>query len=92
MSCISHCGSEISEERCLISSDDGSVSFVVRGNGRTAYVERVQPLVGIGRLSHIMRFQNMAAFDKAYETDNMRFKYPLVYWRLRRAVGQVLEA
>ena len=72
-----------------IASDDGVVSFVVRRSGTAAYVERLQPLAGIGKLSHAMQFEDVDAFDLAYGTDQMRYTYPLVYWRLRQAVAAV---
>lgn len=71
-----------------IVSDDGVLSFVVRRAGSGAYVERVQPLAGIGQLSHLMRFDDLQSFLTAYETDAMRFTYPIVYSRLRRAVEE----
>ena len=74
-----------------ISAVDGVVSFVVRRSGMAAYVERLQPLAGMGKLSHVMRFEDLDAFDRAYETDQMRYTYPLVYWRLRQAVAEVLQ-
>ena len=73
-----------------VSSTDGALQFVVRRSGAAVFVERVQPLVGIGRLSHMVRLADVAAFDRAYETDEMRFKYPLVYWQVRRAVEEAL--
>lgn len=79
-------------EPAAITSEDGALSFIVRQCPDAVYVERVQPLSGIGQLSHIMRFPDVAAFDRAHETDTMRFKYPLLYWRLRRAVEQALQS
>ena len=88
---VSQITSEASDHGHLISTDDRSLLFIVRRSEKAAYVERAQPLTGIGRLSHIMRFDNLSSFDEAYETDNLRFMYPLVYWQLRRVVEKVLE-
>jgi len=38
-----------------------------------------------------MRFNDLDAFDRAYEADPMRFTYPLVYSRLRLVVEEVLQ-
>ena len=73
-----------------IVSDDGALLFVVRRAEDGVYVERVQPLAGIGQLSHIMRFDDVQSFLTAYETDATRFSYPIVYSRLRRAVEESL--
>ena len=74
-----------------IVADDGSLSFEVRRSGTSVYVERLQPLAGMGKLSHVMRFDDLGAYDRAYEADPMRFTYPLVYWRLRQVVVEVLQ-
>ena len=74
-----------------IVADDDSLSFKVQRSGTSVYVERRQPLAGIGKLSHVMRFDDMDAFDRAYEADPMRFTYPHVYWRLRQVVEKVLQ-
>lgn len=75
----------------LISSDNGALAFDVRRAGGGVHVERIQSLGGIGKLSHIMRFDDVEAFDAAYEADDMKFTYPLVYWRLRHAVEGLLD-
>lgn len=82
--------SDSADRPAPISSEDGALSFVIRRTGGAVYVERIQPLRGIGELSHLMRFEDLASFVAAYETDHMRFTYPLVYWRLRRAVERSL--
>ena len=76
-------------ERSL-SSDDGLLTFIVRRSGRRVYVERIQPLGGIGRVLHSMLLDDIDAFDRAHETDDMRFTYPHLYWRVRRAVQELL--
>lgn len=86
---LSRSTSETCEQR-VISSEDGCLSFVLQRGDDAVYVERVQPLAGIGKLSHIMRFGDMASFDRAHETDAMRFKYPLAFVRLRQAVEEGL--
>ncbi len=73
-----------------IVSADGALAFVVQRAKGGVYVERVQPLAGIGQLSHIMRFDDLQSFLSAYESDDMRFSYPIVYGRLRRAVEKSL--
>lgn len=74
-----------------ISSDDGAIVFVVSAGAGIAYVDRIEPLKGIGRLSHLVRFEDMTSFERAYEADPMRHTYPLVYWRLRQAVEGILK-
>jgi hypothetical protein len=74
-----------------ISSADGRLQFVVRRDGSAVYVDRIQPLTGIGRLSHIVRLKDLRSFDLSYETDEMRFQYPLIYWRLRQVVEEALK-
>lgn len=74
-----------------ISSDDGAISFLIWRGVNAAYVERHQPLAGIGKLSHVMCFDALEAFDRAYDADQMRYKYPLLYSQLRRAVAEVLQ-
>ena len=74
-----------------IVADGGSLSFQVRRSGTSVYVERLQPLAGMGKLSHVMRFDDLGAYDRAYEADPMRFSYPLVYWRLRQVMVEVLQ-
>ncbi len=76
----------------LLSSDDGALSFIVRRGGRAAYVERLQPLAGRGKLSHLMRFDDLEAFDRTHAVDQMRYTYPLLYSRLRQVVAEVLQA
>jgi hypothetical protein len=73
-----------------VKSDDGMLQFVVRPVGRSVYVERVQALEGIGRLSHIMRFDDASSFRKACDADDMRFAYPLVFSRLTQLVENSL--
>lgn len=82
---------EAGDQSWSIVADDGSLSFEVRRCRTSVYVERLQPLAGMGKLSHVMRFGDLGAFDRAYEADRMRFKYPLVYWRLRQVVEEVLQ-
>jgi hypothetical protein len=84
--------SDAAEAERSISSDDGLLTFVIRRSGRRAYVERIQPLCGIGRVLHSMLLDDIDAFDRAHETDDMRFTYPHLYWRVRRAVQEVLES
>jgi hypothetical protein len=36
-----------------------------------------------------MRFDDLESFLRAYEADELRFIYPLVYWRLRQAMEEV---
>jgi hypothetical protein len=36
-----------------------------------------------------MRFDDLESFRRAYEADELRFIYPLVYWRLRQAMKKV---
>ena len=79
------------DQEAPIVSDDGAITFVVTPAEASVYVERIQPLTGIGRLSHLMRFEDMRAFDRSYEADPLRHVYPLVYWRLRHAVAKLLE-
>ena len=74
-----------------INSDDGALAFLVRRDGRGAYVERVQHLSEIKMVSHIMRFDDLESFVRVYETDDLRFTYPLVYWRLRQVVEEIFE-
>jgi len=74
-----------------ISSADGRLKFIVRRDGTAVYVDRVQPLAGIGRLSHMVRIRDLRTLDLAYETDEMRFQYPLIYWRLRQVVEEALK-
>ena len=74
-----------------IVAEDDSLSFKVQRSGNSVYVERRQALSGIGKLSHVMRFDELDAFDRAYEADPMRFTYPHVYWRLRQVVVEVLQ-
>ena len=73
-----------------IASADGAVVFVVRAADSGVYVERIEPLQGIGRLSHLMRFDDVDSFVKAYEADHLRHKYPHIYSRLLEAVEQSL--
>jgi hypothetical protein len=84
--------SDAAETERSISSDDGSLTFIVRRSGRWAYVERIQPLSGIGRVLHSMLLDDTDAFDRAHETDDMRYRYPHLYWRVRRAVQEVLDS
>lgn len=74
-----------------INSDDGALAFLVRRDRRGAYVERVQHLSAIRKVAHIMRFDDLESFVRAYETDDLRFTYPLVYWRLRQVVEEIFE-
>lgn len=73
-----------------IASDDGAVVFVVRSADSGVYVERIEPLQGIGRLSHLMRFGDVDSFVKAYEADLLRYRYPHVYSHLLEAVEESL--
>jgi hypothetical protein len=36
-----------------------------------------------------MRFDDLESFLRAYEADELRFIYPLVYWRLRQVMEEV---
>ena len=89
---LSQTTSDAAEFERSLSSEDGALAFVVRRSGRSAYVERIQPLNGIGRLLHSMLLDDVDSFDRAHETDDMRFMYPHLYWRVRRAVQEVLES
>jgi hypothetical protein len=82
---------ESGERSWSILAEDDALSFKVQRSGASVYVERLQPLAGMGKLSHVMRFDDLDAFDRAYEADTMRLTYPHVYWRLRQAVEQVLQ-
>jgi hypothetical protein len=79
------------DQEAPIVSDDGAINFVVTATEAGACVERIEPLTGIGRLSHLMVFKDMSAFDRSYEADPLRHVYPLVYWKLRQTVGRLLE-
>jgi hypothetical protein len=89
MSRLSPIASDAADELTPITSEDGSLAFLVRRDGCGAYLERVQHLSAIGRLSHSMRFDDLESFLRAYEADELRFIYPLVYWRLRQAMKEV---
>ena len=89
MSRLSPIASDAVDGLTSITSDDGSLAFLVRRDGRGAYLERIQHLSAIGRLSHIMRFDDLESFLRAYEADELRFIYPLVYWRLRQVMEEV---
>ncbi|MBE2245478.1 MAG: hypothetical protein IAE86_22200 [Burkholderiaceae bacterium] len=43
------------------------------------------------KVSHIMRFDDLESFVLAYETDDLRFTYPLVYWRLHQVMEEIFE-
>lgn len=73
-----------------VRSDDRVLQFVVRPLAPSVYVERIQALEGIGRLSHIMRFDDVNSFREACDADDMRFRYPLVFLQLRRVVEKSL--
>jgi hypothetical protein len=92
MTPVSQTSSDAADLEWSLSSEDGELAFVVRRSGRSAYVERIQPLSGIGRLLHSMLLDDIDSFDRAHETDDMRFKYPHLYWRVRRAVQEVLDS
>ncbi|GAB3759113.1 hypothetical protein GCM10028796_05810 [Ramlibacter monticola] len=66
------------------------LQFVIRSVTRNVYVERVQALGGIGRLSHIMRFDDVDSFRGVCDADDLRFTYPLVFSELRRVVEKSL--
>jgi hypothetical protein len=89
MSRLSPIASDPVDGLTSITSDDGLLEFLVRRDGRGAYLERVQHLSAMGRLSHIMRFDDLESFLRAYEADELRFIYPLVYWRLRQVMEEV---
>ena len=89
MSRLSPIASDAVDGLTSITSDDGSLAFLLRRGGRGAYLERIQHLSAIGRLSHIMRFDDLESFLRAYEADELRFIYPLVYWRLRQVMEEV---
>jgi hypothetical protein len=89
MSRLSPIASDAVDGLTSITSDDGSLAFLVRRDGRGAYLERIQHLSAIGRLSHSMRFDDLEAFLRAYEADELRFIYPLIYWRLRQVMEEV---
>lgn len=89
MSRLSPIASDAIDGLTSITSDDGSLGFLVRRDGRGAYLERIQHLSAIGRLSHSMRFDDLESFLRAYEADELRFIYPLVYWRLRQVMEEV---
>jgi hypothetical protein len=74
-----------------IHSEDGALAFLVRRDGGGVYVERIQHLSAIKRVSHIMRFDSLESLVRAYETDELRFTYPLVYWRLRQVAEEIFR-
>ncbi len=68
----------------VLTSDDGSVSFLVTHQTHGLFIERTQRgLVG-AQLSQSFLFEDLAAFIRWCEADATRFDQPLLYGRLRR--------
>lgn len=67
-----------------LASEDGAVSFVVKGTTGGLYIERTQRRPLGAQLVQAMVFDDTAAFQRWWDADPIRFDYPMLHGRLRR--------